>query len=145
MLAAAASATPHTVTAEDEGEDAEPPPTPTEAEIKAVFAQNEIVWTDEEETVLQGTANTDVDAVWKILDHMGVDYVVLYVPDRTYTLKRQIFGAKVLVMRTEMPGGGEDDNHDGDTGGGGAVDEALAQDKMALEAAEAAVEEVSVH
>ena len=108
----------------DGGEDAElppppPPPPPTEAEILAVFAQNEVAWTDEEETVLQGTANTDVDVVWKFLDRMGVDSAVLYVPDRTYTLERSIYGAKVLVMTTEMPGGDEGGNGNDDHGDDG--------------------------
>ena len=112
------------LTADDEGEDAEPPPLPTEAEIQAVFAQNEVAWTDEQETVLQGTAKTDVDAVCNFLDRMGVDYGVLHVPERTYTLQRSTYGAKVLLLQAEMPGGDEDwnDIHDGDSGDGMAED-----------------------
>ena len=70
-----------------------------------------VAWGDAEQTILNGTAATDVDGVHQLLKEMGADAATLDVPDGLYVFERSRYGARALQM-TSMGVGGDFDDSD---------------------------------
>ena len=79
-----------------------------------------VAWGDAEQTILNGTAATDVDGVQQLLNEMGADAATLNVPDRVYVFERSPYGTRALNATSKPPEGEEE----GEEAGFGEVDDA---------------------
>lgn len=89
---------------------------PTAAEIARIFTVQHVSWVDSEQTTLQGTVATEVEALHHLLDRMGVGQVTLLLPERRYVFARSEYGARTLNCTSEPLDGDETGDETGDGG-----------------------------
>jgi hypothetical protein len=102
-----------------------PPQAPlSDAEIAQRLAALGCAWANGAQTMLAGTANTDIDALVALLNEMAADAVEVRLPGLVYDVARSRYGARVLFASSRI----DDDDDDGD--GFDEVDDETAREEQ---------------